>query len=122
MPRTYHVGRKDLDETIARLQAYQEAGADVLYAPFLSDLGGIRSVVESVDRPVNVLLRPDGPTVAELASVGVARVSVGGSFAYAALGALVRAGRSLLAEGTYSWTDLSQLGAEGVKAAFGPRS
>ena len=63
-------GRNDLADTIARLQAYQEAGADVLYAPGLQTLDDIRSVVSSVDRPVNVLALPNAPSIAELASVG----------------------------------------------------
>jgi 2-methylisocitrate lyase-like PEP mutase family enzyme len=95
-------GHADLADTITRLQAHQEAGADVLYAPGLTALTDIRSVVESVDRPVNVLARPNGPSAAELASVGVARVSVGGRFTFAALGAAVNAARELLEEGTYS--------------------
>jgi 2-methylisocitrate lyase-like PEP mutase family enzyme len=112
-------GNPELADTIARLQAYQEAGADVLYAPFLTDLDDIRSVVESVDRPVNVLVRPDGPSVAELASVGVARISVGGAFALAAFGAAVNAARELLEEGTYSWSALTRTGAEAARSAFG---
>lgn len=72
----------DLGHTIARLQAYQEAGADVLlYAPGLSRLEDIRQLVSSVDRPVNVLARPGAPSVTELAAIGVKRVSVGGAFA-----------------------------------------
>src|SRR6185437_7867590 len=81
-------GRADLADTIARLQAYQEAGADVLYAPGLKSLADIRQVVTSVDRPVNVLAVGGAPSVGELAEAGVSRVSVGGAFAYAALGAL----------------------------------
>ena len=79
-------GRDDLADTIARLQAFQAAGADVLYAPGLMDLGDIASLVQAVDRPVNVIVRPGGPTVAELAEAGVARISVGGSFAWVARG------------------------------------
>jgi 2-methylisocitrate lyase-like PEP mutase family enzyme len=112
-------GRHDLDDTIARLQAYQGAGADVLYAPGLTDIGDIRRVVESVDRPVNVLARPGAPTVAELAEAGVARVSVGGAFAFAALGATVAAARELLDEGTYSFWDSAGTGAKAARAAFG---
>jgi 2-methylisocitrate lyase-like PEP mutase family enzyme len=111
-------GRTDLADTITRLQAYQEAGADVLYAPGLTDLADIRSVVESVDRPVNVLARPNGPSVAALASVGVARVSVGGGLAFAALGAAVQAARELLEEGTYSWYAQARLGAQAARDAF----
>ena len=83
-------GRDDLADTIARLQAYQEAGADVLFAPGLTAPDDIRRVIESVDRPVNVLALRGVPTVAELASLGVARISVGGAFAFAALGGAVR--------------------------------
>ncbi|HET7385160.1 MAG TPA: isocitrate lyase/phosphoenolpyruvate mutase family protein [Nocardioidaceae bacterium] len=93
----------DLADTIARLQAYQEAGAEVLYAPGLTDLTDIRSVVESVDRPVNVLTRPGLPPVHELAAAGVARISVGGGLHAAALELVRRAARELLDKGTYGW-------------------
>src|SRR5215218_270983 len=99
----YLYGRPDLADTIARLQAYQAAGADVLYAPGISDLEEIRQLVASVDRPVNVLARPGVPTVAELAEAGVRRVSVGGAFAFAVLGALVEAATELRAAGTYGF-------------------
>ncbi len=100
-------GRPDLADTIARLQRYQEAGADVLYAPGLVMLDDIRRVVSSLDKPVNVLTVPRAPTLAELASVGVARVSVGGAFAFVALGAVARAGRELLDQGTYGWLEVA---------------
>src|SRR5215218_5450601 len=99
----YLYGRPDLADTIARLQAYQAAGADVLYAPGVSDLEEIRRLVASVDRPVNVLARPGVPPVAELADAGVRRVSVGGAFAFAVLGALVEAATELRAAGTYGF-------------------
>ena len=83
----YLHGRPDLADTIVRLQAYQDAGADVLYAPGLTRLEEIRQLVASVDRPVNVLARPGVPSVGELAAAGVGRVSVGGAFAFAAVGA-----------------------------------
>jgi 2-methylisocitrate lyase-like PEP mutase family enzyme len=101
-------GRSDLADTIARLQAYQEAGADVLYAPGLTRLDDIRRLVASVDRPVNVLARPGVPPVAELAEVGVRQVSVGGGFAFAALGAVVEAARELREDGTYGFWGLGQ--------------
>ncbi|MDQ6839732.1 MAG: isocitrate lyase/phosphoenolpyruvate mutase family protein [Actinomycetota bacterium] len=107
-------GNPDLADTITRLQAYQDAGADVLYAPGLSDLDDIRSLITSVDRPVNVLVRRRLPSVSELAQVGVARISVGGAFNQVALAALSQAGRELLDHGTYGFLDLS---AEGRKAA-----
>jgi 2-methylisocitrate lyase-like PEP mutase family enzyme len=111
-------GRRDLADTIARLQAYQEAGADVLYAPGLARIEDIRQVVSSVDRPVNVLARPQGLTIVELAEAGVARVSVGGALGFAALGWLVRAGRELLADGTFTASDLVAEGREAASAAF----
>jgi 2-methylisocitrate lyase-like PEP mutase family enzyme len=111
-------GITDLSDTIARLQAYQEAGADVLYAPGLSQLEDIRQVVASVDRPVNVLGRPGAPSVAELAEVGVRRVSVGGAFAYAALGAAVDAARELLDEGTYGYFERAGVGLQAARVAF----
>ena len=72
-------GVDDLDDTIARLVAYRDAGADAVYAPGLRDLGQIAAVVEAVGVPVNVLALPGGPTIAELAAVGVRRVSTGGA-------------------------------------------
>jgi 2-methylisocitrate lyase-like PEP mutase family enzyme len=111
-------GRDDLADTIARLQAYQEAGADVLYAPGLTKLDDIRSVVSSVDRPVNVLALPNGPTVAELADAGVRRISVGGAFAFAAYGALVEAARELLDKGTYGFWERTKVGRAAVQDAF----
>jgi 2-methylisocitrate lyase-like PEP mutase family enzyme len=114
----YLHGRADLADTIARLRAYQEAGADVLYAPGLSDRGDIRAVVEALERPVNVLLRPGGPTVPQLADAGVARVSVGGAFAHVSLAAVARAGKELLGEGTCSWLDLATEGRKLAAEAF----
>ncbi|HEX5194288.1 MAG TPA: isocitrate lyase/phosphoenolpyruvate mutase family protein [Solirubrobacteraceae bacterium] len=111
-------GRDDLADTIARLQAYQEAGADVLYAPGLSDADQIRSVVESVDRPVSVLARAGVPPVPELAALGVARVSVGGAFAFAALDMLVEAARELRDQGTYGYAARAAPGAKAAAEAF----
>jgi 2-methylisocitrate lyase-like PEP mutase family enzyme len=99
----YLHGHPDLDDTIARLVAYRDAGADVVYAPGLRDLGEIARVVEEVGVPVNVLLLPNGPTTAELESVGVRRASTGGLLAAAAYGALLAAGRELLREGTSTY-------------------
>jgi 2-methylisocitrate lyase-like PEP mutase family enzyme len=114
----YLHGRPDLDDTIARLQAYQEAGADVLYAPGLRRLEDIRQVVAAVDRPVNVLAVPGAPSVSELAAAGVGRVSVGGALAFAALGAVVEAARELLDQGTYAYWELAGTGAKAARAAF----
>jgi 2-methylisocitrate lyase-like PEP mutase family enzyme len=76
-------------------------------------------VVESVDRPVNVLALPGAPPVTELAEAGVARVSVGGAFAFAALGAAADAAHELLESGTYGFWDVAARGAKGARAAFG---
>jgi 2-methylisocitrate lyase-like PEP mutase family enzyme len=115
----YLHGRPDLSDTIARLQAFQEAGADVLYAPGLRSLEDIRQVVASVDRPVNVLALPGAPSVAELAGVGVGRISVGGAFAFVAFGAMVEAARELSEQGTYSYGARARGGIEAVRSAFG---
>ena len=83
-------GVDDLDDTIARLVAYRDAGADVVYAPGLADLGSISRLVDEVGIPANVLALPNGPTVAELGSAGVRRVSTGGALARFAYGALLQ--------------------------------
>lgn len=111
-------GRPDLAGTIARLQAYQEAGADALYAPALTSLDDIRTVVREVDRPVNVLALPSGPSLAELAAVGVRRVSVGSQFAFAAYGAAVRAARELQDQGSYGFSALAAEGRAAIRDAF----
>ncbi len=97
--------RPDLDDTIRRLQAFSAAGADVLYAPGLPDIRAIRTVCAAVDKPVNVVMGLAGPTwsVAELAQAGVRRISVGGSFARAALGALMRAAEEVRSAGTFTY-------------------
>jgi 2-methylisocitrate lyase-like PEP mutase family enzyme len=111
-------GRDDLRDTIRRLQAYEEAGADVVYAPGLARIEDIREVVGSVGLPVNVLARPHAPPVGELAEAGVARISVGGAFAFAALGAVVEAARELLDHGTYGFSERSIAGAKAARRAF----
>ncbi|UQX88766.1 isocitrate lyase/phosphoenolpyruvate mutase family protein [Jatrophihabitans telluris] len=98
----------DLADTIARLQAYQDAGADVLFAPGLRTLADVRVVVAAVDRPVNVLLVPGAPTVSELADAGVARVSVGGGFSKVGLAAVASAASELLEHGTADWQQLAE--------------
>ena len=111
-------GAADLDDTIARLIAYRDAGADVVYAPGLADLGQIAAVVEAVGVPVNVLALPGGPSVAELGSVGVRRVSIGGLLARAAYGAL--AGRCARAAGRgTSPTPVDRCSRTAVKTRFG---
>lgn len=98
-------GRPDLDDTIRRLQAFSAAGADVLFAPGLPDLDAIRAVCGSVDKPVNVVMGLSGPShsVADLAAAGVRRISVGGSFARAAFGALRRAAEEVRDNGTFTY-------------------
>jgi 2-methylisocitrate lyase-like PEP mutase family enzyme len=96
-------GVDDLDDTIARLVAYRDAGADVVYAPGLRTLDQIAAVVGAVDIPVNVLALRGVPTAAELTAIGVRRVSTGGGLAAAAYGALVAGARELLDEGVTSY-------------------
>jgi 2-methylisocitrate lyase-like PEP mutase family enzyme len=113
-------GRDDLADTIARLQRYAEAGADVLYAPGLTRADDIRAVLAAVDRPVNVLALAAAPSVGELAELGVARISVGGSFAFAALGELVEAARELRSAGTYGYWRHAAAGRQAAATAFSP--
>jgi 2-methylisocitrate lyase-like PEP mutase family enzyme len=113
----YLHGRTDLADTIKRLQAYQSAGADVLMAPGINALDDIASVVREVDRPFNVIAGA-GPTVAELASVGVRRISVGGSFAYVALAAVVDAATELRDAGTYGYAARVASGRAAARNAF----
>lgn len=99
-------GNPDLKDTIERLQAFQEAGADVLYAPALMDLGDIRTLIGAVDRPVNVLILPGGPPVPALFEAGAIRVSTGSAISLATQSAIVNAARELLGPGTQNfWTD-----------------
>ena len=98
-------GVDDLADTIRRLQAYQDAGADVLFAPGLRTPDVIKTIVSSVDRPVNVLAVKPCPSVAELADLGVSRISVGGSLAYVALGAAIDAATELRDHGTFGWSE-----------------
>jgi 2-methylisocitrate lyase-like PEP mutase family enzyme len=103
----YLVGRPDLRDTIKRLQAYQEAGADVLYAPGLLSKDDIAAVVKSVDRPVNVVvgLRGVQSSLAVLSELGVRRVSVGSALSRAALGAFLRAAREMREHGTFGFAE-----------------
>jgi 2-methylisocitrate lyase-like PEP mutase family enzyme len=110
-------GSPDLDDTIARLLAYQEAGADVLYAPGLAGVEEITELLAAVERPVNVLVWPSLPPAPELAALGVARISVGGAFAFAAYGAAVRAARELQAGGL-GFLERSREGARLSREAF----
>jgi 2-methylisocitrate lyase-like PEP mutase family enzyme len=101
----YLHGRPDLDDTIARLQAYEAAGADCLYAPGLPDLASIRAVVSALAKPVNVVIGIGAatPTVAELAEAGVRRISVGGALARLALGALIDAAAVIRDTGRFEY-------------------
>jgi 2-methylisocitrate lyase-like PEP mutase family enzyme len=91
----------DLDDTIARLQAYERAGADVLYAPGLRDADAVRAVCSAVSKPVNVLARP-GLSMREIAEAGGTRVSVGGALAWVAVAAMVSAAETIRDEGDFS--------------------
>lgn len=103
----YLAGRPDIKDTIKRLQAYQEAGADVLYAPGLTSKEDIVSIVDSVDRPVNVVMGLQGVqlSVDELSEIGVKRISVGSALSRAALGAFLRAAREMKTSGTFTFAD-----------------
>ncbi len=103
----YLVGRPDLGDTIKRLQAYQEAGADVLYAPGLTGKEDIAAVVNSLDRPVNVLmgLQDVQLSLAEISAIGVKRVSVGSALSRAAFGGFLRAAREMREHGTFTFAD-----------------
>ncbi len=96
-------GIADLDDTIARLIAYRDAGADCLYAPGLNSTDQIRRVVDAVGMPINVLALPNGPSVAEIGEAGGRRVSTGGSLASTAYGALMVGARELLDSGTSTY-------------------
>jgi 2-methylisocitrate lyase-like PEP mutase family enzyme len=114
----YLYGVTDLADTIARLQAYEQAGADVLYAPGLVAISDIRQLVAEVTAPVNVLLLPGGPTVPELADAGVARVSVGGAFHLVALGAVTAAAEELRGDGPYTFWATAGAGRSARDASF----
>jgi 2-methylisocitrate lyase-like PEP mutase family enzyme len=96
-------GRSDLDDTLRRLQAFEKAGADVLYAPGLRDLAMVKTVCASVGKPVNILAGNPAWTVPELAAAGARRISLGGLLARAALSALIRAGREMTDKGSFAF-------------------
>lgn len=103
----YLHGRPDLADTIARLQAFQEAGADVLYAPGLKTREDIETLVRAVDRPVNVVMGLQGVqlSVSDLSAIGVRRISVGSALSRAAYGAFLRAAREIAGSGTFTFAD-----------------
>ena len=111
-------GNPDLADTIARLQAYQEAGADVLYAPAIGGVDDVRRVVAEIDRPLNVIIMPGGPSVPELFEAGATRVSIGSAMAAAAQDALVQAARELLDQGTHEFWARSIRSARAVHRAL----
>src|SRR5215470_6560508 len=112
-------GRLDLDDTIKRLQAFEQAGADVLYAPGLRDLATIRTVVASVRKPVNVVMSHGDPslTLAQLAEAGVKRVSIGGSLSRLALAAVLEGVREMKDAGGFTWMRRTVRSAE-LRQAF----
>jgi 2-methylisocitrate lyase-like PEP mutase family enzyme len=110
-------GIDDIDDTIARLTAYRDAGAHVVYAPWLVDLGAISRVVAETGAPVNVLARPDTPDIAQLRQAGVRRISTGGALAFASYGALAAAARELLTAGTSTYMS-GALSPDDRRAAF----
>lgn len=103
----YVIGRPDLRDTIARLQAFQEAGADVLFAPGLKSKEDIITMIRSVDRPVNVIMGLQGVqlSLAELSEIGVKRISVGSALSRAAFGAFLRAAREMQTRGTFTFAE-----------------
>jgi 2-methylisocitrate lyase-like PEP mutase family enzyme len=112
-------GRHDPDDTIARLVAFQDAGADVLFAPRLRGIEQVRAVLQALDRPLSVLAGPEVPGLAELAEAGVSRISVGSTFAFASYGALIEAARELQGAGTYHYLEQARVGYyEGAREAF----
>ena len=98
-------GRPDLADTIKRLQAFEAAGAGVLYAPGLNDIAQIRQLIQAVKRPVNILVSTGNAhlTQAELAAAGVKRISVGGALARAAMGGFLRGAQELRTQGTFTY-------------------
>jgi 2-methylisocitrate lyase-like PEP mutase family enzyme len=114
----YLHGRPDLADTIARLQAFQEAGADVLFAPGLDSASDLRDLISAVDLPVNVLLRATTPSVSELAEIGIKRISVGGAFAFAAYAGLIAAASEFRDLGTTDYLTKAAIGRSVAGEAF----
>ena len=124
----YLHGRPDLDDTIRRLQAFEAAGADALYAPGLTRAEDIGTICESVGKPVNVLVGLGGGgarkvtlSVAELEALGVRRISLGSAMSRAALGAFIRAAREIREQGTFTFVAETMPSAE-IEALLAPRS
>jgi 2-methylisocitrate lyase-like PEP mutase family enzyme len=120
----YLHGRPELDDTLRRLQAYEAAGADVLFAPGLIRAEDIRTVCASVGKPVNVVMGLTGVkstsfSVAALAALGVRRISLGSSLSRAAMGAFVRAAREIREQGTFAFAEEALPSAERDALVFG---
>ncbi len=115
-------GRIDLDDTIRRLQAFEKAGADVLYAPGVRDLATIRTVASAVGKPLNVVMSSADPaiTAAELADAGVKRISVGGALSRLALAAFLDGAREMKDRGTFTWMRAT-VPTKDLKAVFAPK-
>ncbi len=113
-------GRLDLDDTIRRLQAFEQAGADVLYAPGVRDLATIRTVASAVTKPLNVVMSAADPalTAAQLAEAGVKRISVGGALSRLALAAFMRGAREMKEQGGFTWVR-DTMPTRDLKAVFG---
>jgi 2-methylisocitrate lyase-like PEP mutase family enzyme len=114
-------GATDLDPVIARLRAYAEAGADVVYAPGLASLEDVRILCAAVDVPVNVLLLPSlhHLTLADLADAGAARVSLGGTLAWSVLGGMLEASRAMLSEGRFGFARAAVEAAPALRGFLG---
>jgi 2-methylisocitrate lyase-like PEP mutase family enzyme len=112
-------GRRDLDDTVKRLQAFAKAGADVLYAPGLRDLATIRQVAAAVSKPINVVMSAADPdlTTQQLADAGVKRISVGGTLSRLAFTALRDAAIAIRDQGSYQWVRQAMPGKD-LKAVF----
>lgn len=115
----YFYGNADLADTILRLQAYQEAGADVLFAPGIQSISEIKSILAAIDRPLNVLmgLRGPQPTLAELSELGVTRVSLGGALARTAYSAMIKAVQEITTTGRFDFASEAISGKE-INAIF----
>ena len=114
-------GRPDLDDTIRRLQAFEAAGADVLYAPGLKSLDDIRTLCSAVSRPVNVLMGLPGIGMAELADAGAKRISVGSAFSRLSFGALARAVHEITEQGSFTFSN-DAMGSGELEEIFGKYS
>lgn len=112
-------GVDDLADSIARAQAFQEAGADVIFVTGIRTIEQVRAVVTSVDVPVNVLVLAGCPTVAEIAEAGAARISIGGSLMYAAYAAVIAAANEFKHDGTYEYWGAVATARDTIRTAFG---